>query len=270
MCKYMLALALFVAFIPGSVSAQDVTNANVWSYSVNAGSVFMPSYLGADNYKLNALVDVRITHTDRFFGSLLQGVGYNVIKTDNWRIGPIVRYDFGRDEDGSNPLALAGDDTDALLGLGDVDGAFEFGGFVEYSLQGFSAKIEARQAVNGHKGFLGEAEITYGDSFSIFDNMAFFAFGPNVVFGNTSYTSAYFDVSPVQSAASGLSAFDADGGLVSYGLKGSIVMLLSNHVSLVGFASYSRLGGDPANSSLVLERGEKNQGMGGILLNYRF
>jgi outer membrane protein len=45
---------------------------------------------------------------------------------------------------------------------------------------------------------------------------------------------------------------------------------MTDHMSVVGFAGYDRLNGDIANSSLVQERGSKDQASVGLLLNYRF
>jgi len=239
-----------------------------WQFTVSVGSIYAPNYRGDDDYQLGIFPSISVEYDDLFFASI-RGVGLNLINRDGLKAGPIMRYDFGRDEDGSGPFSLSGGTND-LIGLGDVDGTFELGGFVEYSTGNISGKVELRQGVNGHKGLQGEAQLKYGKRFKAFGRNAFFAVGPEISFGDSKYNSAYFDISAMQSAASGLSQYDAGGGLNSYGLRGSVVLPMTDHMSVVGFAGYDRLNGDIANSSLVQERGSKDQASVGLLLNYRF
>lgn len=262
----VVALSLGQAF---QAVAQDGNSTEGWSIAVSAGTILAPSYLGDDAYQLSAVPNVRVTYADRFFASV-EGVGYNVIKDQGWRVGPIVKYDFGRDEDGGNPLAIAGDDTDDLDGLGDVDGTVEVGAFVEYELAPFKAKIELRQGVNGHEGFIGEAEVKYGGSISAMDQMVFYSIGPEFTVVDPNYNETFFGIDAGQSAASGLDEFNADGGLLSYGLGGTLIVPVTDLVSTILFAQYNRLSGDAADSSLVKDRGSANQGTIGLFLSYQF
>ncbi len=261
-------------FLPVPAYAQNENESNGqrgnegWQVSIAAGTIFAPKYYGDDDYQLNIIPNISVQYDDLFFASI-EGIGLNVVNKNGWRIGPIAKYQFSRDEDGDNLLAL-GNDTDDLIGLGDVDGTIELGGFAEYSVVNFSGKVEMRQGVNGHDGFVGEAELKYKSTFPAFGTTAYWSLGPELTFGDNKYNSAYFDVDAIQSAASGLAQYDADGGLNSYGIHGSVVMPMTDHISLIGFAGYDRLSGDIADSSLVQERGSEDQAIAGILLNYRF
>ncbi len=268
----ILALAgiAALALTPLSAQAQDAKTDKGWQLSIGAGVVAAPTYLGDDDYQLLAIPNVRLTYADRFFASPFEGIGYNVINTKGWRVGPIAKYNFGRDEDGDSPLRIAGDKTDDLRGLGDIDGTVELGGFSEYSYGNLLGKIELRQGLSGHEGFIGEAALQYRTGFTLFGRRAAVAAGPKLVFGDDSYNSAYFDVNAQQSAASGLSQFDAEGGLISYGVQSSLSLSITDAVSLIGFAGYDRLAGDAADSSLVQERGSENQARIGVTLNYTF
>jgi len=73
-----------------------------------------------------------------------------------------------------------------------------------------------------------------------------------------------------QSAASGLSIYEADGGILSYGLRGSVVVPVTDRVSVVGFGSVNRLADEVADSSLVSTRGSGDQASAGIILNVSF
>jgi outer membrane protein len=48
----------------------------------------------------------------------------------------------------------------------------------------------------------------------------FYAFGPVLRVGDDTYKSAFFGVSPEESAASGLPAYNADAGIERFGLQG--------------------------------------------------
>jgi len=91
-----------------------------------------------------------------------------------------------------------------------------------------------------------------------------------VTFADDAYNSAYFDVSALQSAASGISQYNAEGGINSYGLSMSLMMPVSQTTSLVGFVDYEQLTGDVGGSSIVQERGSQDQVRVGVFLNYKF
>lgn len=256
--------------LPIEATAQRAGTTEGWSVAVGAGLILAPSYEGDDAYQLSAVPNVRLSYGDDFFASVEGGVGYNLINSEGWRAGPIAAYHFGRDDDGQGPFVIAGDETDDLNGLDDVDGTVEIGGFVEYTARPFTTRIELRQGLNGHEGFIGEAELRFGGRAVVADQMIVFSLGPEITVVDRTYNDAFFGVDEAASAASGLDAFDADGGLHSYGLGASVIVPFTDHVSAVSFARYGRLTGDAADSSLVEDRGSPNQGALGVFLTYTF
>jgi MipA family protein len=266
---YILLFATAV-LMPLHAVAQDRPPNQGWSYSIGAGVVAVPSYLGDDDYQLLALPNFRVTYSEKFFASFLEGVGYNVIKNDNWRIGLIGKLDIGREEDGSKLFLVSGDKTDDLEGLGDVDGTVELGGFAEYTYHPITAKVEVRQGVGGHEGLVGEVKVEYKGRSNIFRKPVFYSIGPEIKYADASYNEAYFGVNATQSAASGLSRYTANAGLLSYGVSGSVVVALTERISTLFFAGCSRLGKEAADASLVQERGSDNQASVGLFINYTF
>lgn len=97
-----------------------------------------------------------------------------------------------------------------------------------------------------------------------------FSIGPQLVFASDNYNSAYFDVNSGQSARSGLAVYDAEGGLVSYGLRGSFIVPITESLNFVTFGAINQLGSEIADSSLVSTRGSDTQGILGVSLNYTF
>ncbi|MEM7469656.1 MAG: MipA/OmpV family protein [Pseudomonadota bacterium] len=263
-------IGLIACFLLNSIAIAQANEKSQegWQYDVSAGFLYLPTFLGDDDYQFSVFPNLSVRYDDKFTASFA-GVEYVALDLESFRAGPVIRYNFGRDEQGSNPLALGDDSTD-LVGLGDVDGAVELGGFVQYVYENFSATVEVRHAIGGHDGLVGDMQVKYTDSFKAFGKTLIYSVGPEASFGSDSFNSAFFDVDSAQSLATGISEYDTEGGLNSIGFGASIIANLTNHVSLIGFGGYDRLLGDVADSSLVEERGSENQGVFGFALNYRF
>ncbi|HIJ86052.1 MAG TPA: MipA/OmpV family protein [Desulfuromonadales bacterium] len=241
-----------------------------WKFSVGAGALYAPAFAGSKDYQLMVFPDVKIAFKDLFFASVKDGVGYNVIRSDGWRIGPVVKYKFERKEDGSNPFRVGGGNTTALKGLGTVDATFEWGGFAEYGFEPFACKVELRQGMDGHKGMIGEAGINYAGAIERFGPPMFFAVGPRATIADSEYINAYFGISQTQSVRSGLARYNAGGGVVSYGFGGFMSIPLAKPFAVALFGGYDRLGNKVADSPLIGQRGSENQFAIGLSVNYKF
>ncbi len=269
--KFCIAILAGAGAAVSAAVAQPPKPYNGWSVSIGAGSLFSPSYEGDDDYRLSLLPNIRIAYGDRFFASVQDGVGYNVVNTERLRVGPIARIEFSRDADGSQPFAIAGDRTSDLIGLGDVSTTIELGGFAEFDIGPLTASVEARQAVNGHDGFVADAGLRYGGRVFAFGPPIIYSAGPRIKVVDGRYNDAYFGVTPTQSLASGLPVFDADGGIHSVGAGATFILPLSrdNKMSAVFIAGYDRLTGDAGDAPLVRLRGSRNQASVGLFFSYR-
>lgn len=241
-----------------------------WKFTLGAGTMYKPAFLGSKNYQAMAFPDIKVEYKDRFFASPFEGVGYKVINSDEWSAGPIAKFDFGRSEDDDNPFRIAGDKTNALRGLGDVDATAELGGFIEYSMGPLAFQLELRQGVGGHEGLVGETSLNLRGFMERSGKPIMYSFGPRATFADANYTNAYFGINQRQSANSGLARYDADAGLVSYGIGGFAVMPITDSVSLGVFGGYDRLASEAADSPLIKERGDENQFMSGMRITYEF
>ncbi|MFK7856891.1 MAG: MipA/OmpV family protein [Granulosicoccus sp.] len=267
------SVMLFTSFLLPEVALAQEGPAEGDSFviTIGAGVVSAPAYLGGDDYQTSVLPNLTLDYKDRLSVSF-RGIKYTVISDNGWVAGPVLSYDFGREERiDDNPFAISTDDTTDLVGLGDIDATLQLGSFLEYETRSFVAKLELHQGIDGgHDGLFGEAGISYRGQLSAIGRPAFYSIGPAMSFGNDAYNSTFFDTSAIQAEASGLGQFDADGGVNSFGLHTSIFMPLSKTLSLVGFAQYDQLTGDVADSSIVSERGSKDQVTTGFFVNYRF
>lgn len=276
MKKTTIALALLSVFTSATaVTAQGRPSGNPnapaeWQVSVGGGFLFNPTYVGDDDYQLSLLPNIRVTYGDKFFASVQEGIGYNLFDKNGWRAGPLVKFDFGRDEGGNSPFRIAGAETTDLDGFGQIDFTFEAGGFLSYRTRDFNTKLELRKGINGHEAFVGDFEINRTGRNSVFGKTGIFSVGPRLRFASDRYNQAFFGVNAAQSIASGLAQYNPGSGLVSYGVSGSQIVLLSRRVSAIGFIGYDRLAAEANNSSLVTERGSANQFSAGVFLSYTF
>jgi outer membrane scaffolding protein for murein synthesis (MipA/OmpV family) len=218
---------------------------------LGGGGLVGPAYEGADDYLISPLPFVRLhylrlPHVGAFGGGPEAGLS----------IGPSFRFVPERDDD----------DYSELEGLGDVDAAFELGGTISYRLDMWRGFATARHGFGGHDGIVGELGV---DAIVEPTSRLTVSAGPRLHFADSDYLDTYLGVTAAQSAASGLSEFDPDGGLKGVGVEAEARFALTPRWSIVGSAGYERLVGDAADSPIT-EAGSENQFTAALGLTYRF
>lgn len=83
------------------------------------------------------------------------------------------------------------------------------------------------------------------------------------------FMQAYFGIDAGQSARTGLARYNAKGGVLSYGMGGTVIQPRTPRSALTLFTSLENLGGEPGNSPLVEERGRRAQFTLGIGYGFR-
>ena len=240
-----------------------------WSVTVGVAPVLSPAWQGSKDYVLSIFPDLRVNYGETLFASIPDGVGWNAVNANGWRAGPIAKLRFGRDEDGSgSPFAVTGG-SDALIGLGDIGATAELGGFVEKRFgarQQWRGRVEVRRGFGGHEGTMGDISLSYQAR----SGRTILNIGPRATFASKDFVQTYFGINADQSLRSGLGVYQPQGGLVSYGLGGSLIRPLDRRSAITAFSSLERLGGVAKDSPLVKERGRATQFTVGIGYGYRF
>lgn len=240
-----------------------------WSISIGVTPVFGSTWLGADDTALSIFPDLRVNYGDTIFLSVPDGLGWNAVNQGGWKVGPLIKLQFGRDErNGGSPFLVAGGST-ALRGMGDIGVAGEAGVFAEKSFGTygrFKMRTEVRQGFGAHDALVGDVSAAYQGA----AGRAFYSIGPRATLATKDYMQTYFGVTPAQAMRTGLRVSRLDGGLVSYGLSGSLIRPLNESTTIALFGSIDRLGGEPAGSALIRERGSREQFTLGINFGYRF
>ena len=237
-----------------------------WSATIGIAPVSSPVWQGSRDQALSLFPDLRLNYKDEIFASIPDGLGWNALNRDGWKAGPLAKLRFGRDEErGGSPFLISGN-SDALLGMGDVDAAVEVGGFVEKREGPWRGRIEVRRGFGGHEGVVADGSVSY----QLRSGRALINLGPRATLASGGYINTYFGINPLQSVRTGLRPYRASGGLVSFGLGTTVIRPLNRRSAITLFTSLDRLGSEAGDSPLVRERGRRTQFTIGLGYGFRF
>jgi outer membrane protein len=230
-----------------------------WSLTLGALAAVRPDYQGSDDYDPFAAPLIDLRFRDRFFLSSRDGIGVTAIRVGGFAVGPLLRYQFGRDQD----------DNAALRGLGDVGGTVEVGVFLNWRSGPWVINANAVQGLNGggHRGATAFVSLGYGERLS---EAWSYSFGPSLAWASDSYMQAFFGVTPEQSLRSGYAPFSAGAGIRNVGFAATLTWRVAERTAVTALAEVSELLGDAADSPIVDRAGAATQGFAGLALSYRF
>lgn len=250
-----------------TASAQFARPDDGWYVRLGTMGFVAPEYEGSDHYKVRPFPDVEITYDNRFFLSR-QGLGVNLVTTDNLTLGAAIAFDGGRKS--SKDEALTGFRNVGDTAIGRV--------FAEYRIDRWmlSADISTDVLGDGHKG----TTATLGTMY-MFNPVGrtVLLFGPSITWASDDYMNSYFSTTSDRFASTNPTAlvrfgsrtgFKAESGFKDAGLTAILIHPLDDNWSVTGFGGYSRLLGDAADSPFVKDNGSRDQFMGGVGLSYTF
>jgi outer membrane scaffolding protein for murein synthesis (MipA/OmpV family) len=187
-----------------------------------------------------------------------------VINSKTFEFGPVASFTFGRDDEIKDR---------AVARLGDIDDAYEVGlfGAVNFVLGGNDNLRLGAQGVYDvsgvHDGFVITASAAYtapiGDRLTLMAEIG-------ASYADDNYAENYFSVTPVGSGLSGLTAFNAGGGLKDAGAQLTASYRIGDNWGIAANAGYRRLLGDFADSPVVAVGGNPDQLSGGIGVFFTF
>ncbi len=225
---------------------------------VGAGVSYQPHDLTGSRYETRP-----VPYFDLDWGNVSlstdDGLTWNALNSNGFTAGPYINYLQGRTSNGS------------LQGLRNVSDMAEVGGFVQYAPADFW-RVYARlgQAVGGghsQSGALGKvgSELGYPLGGGIIGSS-----GLAANYADARQTQTYFGVDANESVASGIRPYNASGGFQNMTLTQSFEFPLGPKWSLLTSASWVHLVGSAANSSIVKETGDVNQGQVQTAISYSF
>jgi outer membrane protein len=128
------------------------------------------------------------------------------------------------------------------------------------------AQVEwVHDVTDEHDGWLLTPEIHYrrplGDNWK-------FNLAASTTWASDDYMETYFDVTPADSARSGLPVFSASDGFKDVGVKVVLAYSITERWDLGGIASFKRLLNDAEDSPVVDDAGDENQFIAGLYVSY--
>ncbi len=259
----LMAFAATPAFAQLAGGAAEVDRSlNFWS----VGAAYLPDYTGSDDYRVIP------------FGAVRWEVGDVVVRSDGpglaadlYREGPVTAGVYGRWAAGRNDV----DDVVVSL-LPEIDNSIIAGGFVDVTLAenlltGFDRfTVGARVGADILGRFDGAAWSTSATYTTALSRTSLFVLSASVSGFSDDYADTLFSVDAAGATASGLQAFQAEGGVQDIGLTSILTVGIGGEWNVSGILGVSQLQGDFADSPIVAVRGSETQVFTGVALGRRF
>jgi outer membrane protein len=231
-----------------------------WIVTVGIEGRIMPAWPGAADSKFAVsvlpLFSIRNEGTPPDFFGPRDSFGFTVFNLGLVKLGPALKFIGDRQAQNNKEL----------YGLGSVGYVAQVGGFAEYwPVTWLRLRGEVRQGIGGETGVTGDAFLDA----VIPVNQLTFSGGPRVTLQSAAAVSPYFSITPSQAAATAtvatttglpaLPAYNATGGLYSYGAGTEVQYTFNPQWAMHTFVEYERLTGSAAESPIVTTRGSANQ-----------
>lgn len=240
-----------------------------WIVTIGLEGRIIPAYPGASDRKLGwsalPLFSIRQAGTPPDFFGPRDSFGFNLINTGMFQFGPALQFINQR-----KATSYA-----ELNGLQSVDYAAQLGAFANFwPVPWLRLRGEVRQGIGGETGVTGDLFL---DAVVPVDQWTFSA-GPRVTFQSAAATSPYFSITTGEAKAANmlqptlgtLTAYNAGGGLYSYGAGTQLQYTFSPAWTAHAFVEYQRLADSAADSPLVTQRGSPDQWTYGLGATYSF
>jgi len=241
-----------------AVSFSALAQAEPITGDLGAGMSYKPHDPSGSRYELEAIPYADLDWGDVSLGTD-DGLRWSALKLNGWSAGPFANYLSGRNSNGS------------LRGLRDVSDMGEVGGFVQYSPDDywrvFAEMGRALGGSEGQGGVLGRVggELGYPLGLGIIGDTSVAAH-----YADGRQNQTFFGVGAQESQASGIQQYNASGGLQNVALTQSVQFPLAPGWLLLTSASWVHLTGSAADSSIVREKGDDNQGEVDVAVAYHF
>lgn len=246
------------------------------SLTIGLGGAYVPSYEGSDDYILTpiGLAFGKVAG----FGFATRGTALYVDLIPDKANAP-VSFDFG-------PLANVRLDRSNRIkdprvrALGELDVAIELGAWAGLTKNGLLNPYDSlgarvawqKDVTDTHGGSIVTPAIDYSTPLSTRTLVSLSLQAEHVSDG---YARTYYSITPAGSVASGLAAYNADGGWKSWRTTLFLGQSLTGDLrhpklSMFGGVGYSRLLGDIARSPIVRVAGDRDQYFATLGLAYTF
>jgi outer membrane protein len=278
MLKSIVAIGALLAAAPTAAQSTDASlpdpNDQSDTVTIGAGAAYIPDYEGSDDYRIIPAAAIRGRVSGISFFTRATYLYVDVIPRGSgnleFDVGPIAGVRLNRTG------KIKDDFVDRLP---ELNTAVEVGGFVGVTYHGLTNPYDAlsfrvdvvKDVANAHESTLITPTIDFGTPLSRF---TYIGASLSAEWAGGGYADYYYSITPAEALASGLPAYDADGGFKNWRLgllvNQSISGDLTHGFSVFGTGSYSRLSGDFKDSPIVHDRGSAGQWLAAVGLAYTF
>lgn len=251
--RTLLLSAAFAAFA-GSALAQSqpyeqVEAPRTWRVDVGGGVTHGFSATGNTGDDVNFTAWGSANYRDIVYANGLDGLGWNALKTDDFRAGVQLRPRFAAGDIEGSSLERPEFGADAALYAHKRLGGVVIGGRIAQDVSGDDAGMQYFASV-GHQ------RIT---------PVGLLRVSGYVVGGDDERIQRYFGVTPEQAPGSGYAPYDASGGLFGAGAVAFLAVPIGDRFGVGGFLNYEQRLGDTKDSPLVDDEGVWRAGLIGVM-----
>lgn len=241
--------AAAVAAASGLPSAAGALRAG-WRNQWGLGLIANPKFVGSDKYNTRVIPYLDLRYFDergtRWFANVPQGIGGYAYRARNPESGFFLNVG-GAVAPGFNVR------DDSIAGLDEVGLSTEVRLLVETGGRQWAASATlAHDVGNGHEGTY--LDLSAARRGALGRRGGFYAVGPVLRVGDSTYKDALFGVSPGDAIGTGLPAYDADAGVERVGLQGLVSLPLAGSTwRFTALMRASRLIDNAADSPIVVD-----------------
>ena len=229
------------------------------SFKVGLGVAMAPEYEGSEDYEAVAVPLASIVAKNGMSAELIGNVlRANVIPSNTWRFGPLVRYRAERND-------VTNDRVDNMK---KVDAATELGVYAGFDINHWNFKVDVTHDTSGvYNGTL--AGISLGYTWMMARQCTLTLNGLMSI-ADDRYMSTYFGVNSANRGTSGFSNYSPDGGIKDLGAALIGGHKFNDQWGLIAALRYTHLVNDADDSPLVQDEGSEGQVLFGVLATYSF
>jgi len=264
------SLFIVAVTLAAATDAEEVKRP--WEFELGVGSSYKPDYSGSKDSSLRLPIWASGKYKTEHWGTVALDSGslaldpelrWNFVDGHDASFGLLLGYRDGRDEEDPS-LIGGGTGSTRLRGMGTISTAVDAGVQGHVLVFGVPLFAQVRSALNGEQGTLvilgSYVPIKIGNCFEL-------TVLPTLTWADSTQMQAFYGVTPVQSARSGIQAYDANSGLQSAALEIIGDLTISGGWHAVGSVAFQRLLSDAASSPVVQEKGQVSGLLG---MSYRF
>ncbi len=221
--------------------------------AIRVGAVVLSGqrYQGASEQKVSAVPGIFLHASNGLFADPLNGIGYSFDPAGDLNYGVRINLETGRSVETTLP------------GFEKINARANPGAFANYTV---NDKLTLRSALRLGMGEGAEGSLLHlGGSYKVFQ-AGFFGVSLNasLKYADSKYMQSYFGVTPAQSAASGLKAYQPGAGFAAAKVGLTAGTPLSRQIFVFSNLSLQRLLGDAANSPIVSKKMQPTAFIGGV------